>query len=531
MSGQGYDAFISYRRSDGASAASWLRRELTAFRVPKALRDRYGRKLEIYQDTAYERGTSNFYEQSIRPALMNSRHLIVIATPDAVRRAQGEDWIEREVEDFCGGPHAANVLAVRGAGEFDGPLPADLAGRFPHIEIVDLRGASRLWYLNPMKAPRLAGEKLKLIAPLLGIAPAEMPLLRQEEERRQQARLGAAAGVTLGVLAAVSALSIFALQSRFKATAALESSMFSTGRMVQSIAAQLDRQGGGGELRRRILTEACDLIDKLRTEADREPEIASLVTCRHERALAHAALGEDDAARRQLADAIDIATRREAKDGRGDSGEQVVRAHENLAAYLTGAGDLEAAEAELKRMHESAARLSKMHTLNGNFPEAEAEALGQLGDVHLKRGDKAMAGQSYDRAAEALSRAVDQSLEGRDPALLAWLVRLYRLAGEQHLGLADHEAKSRLERALEARARVAAGQGDQPLLDVEEATVLAHLLAISRRSGDLAALARQHGQALASVERALGAQNISDAFRNRAETVRDWLQKQDISAN
>jgi hypothetical protein len=36
------------------------------------LRDRFGRKLAIYLDTAYERGTSDFYEQNIRPALPQS---------------------------------------------------------------------------------------------------------------------------------------------------------------------------------------------------------------------------------------------------------------------------------------------------------------------------------------------------------------------------------------------------------------------------------------------------------------------------
>lgn len=531
MTGPGYDAFVSYRRSDGGTIARWLRRELEAFRPPRSLRDRFARKLKVYQDTAYERGTSDFYEHSIRPALMASRYLLVIATPDAMRRPQGaEDWIQREVDDFARGPNGANVIAVRGAGEFNGPLPADLAARFPNIEIVDLRGASRFWFLNPAKAARLTDEKLKLIAPLLDLPAADMPRLRQEEEKRQQARLGATVGVTFGVLVAISTLSVFALQSRFKATAALESSMFSTGRMIQSIAVQLQREGGADGLRSRLLTEACDLIDKLRTEADREPEIASLVTCRNERAVAHEQLGEHDLARRQLDEAITMASARAAKDGRADSGEQVVRAHQQLVEFFTRRQDTDAAEAALRRLHAEAAALSVKHKFNGNFPEAEGEALGQLGDIVLKRGDKTKAGELYDQAAEAVSRAVDQSLEKREARLLEWLARLYRLGGEQRMELGDDAgAGARFGKALETRARVASGEGDQPMLDVEQATALAHKLAIARRKGDWPAAQKARDEALASIARALAPDNLAEAFKQRAGRVKTWLDQQDLT--
>jgi hypothetical protein len=85
-----YDAFISYRRSDGSNVARWLRRQLEAFRVPRPLRERFGRQLRVYIDTAYERGTSDFYEHKIKPALLGSRFLLVVATPDAMRHAGGQ---------------------------------------------------------------------------------------------------------------------------------------------------------------------------------------------------------------------------------------------------------------------------------------------------------------------------------------------------------------------------------------------------------------------------------------------------------
>jgi hypothetical protein len=185
MAESNYDAFISYRRADGTKVARWMRRELETYRVPKSLRGGFGRKLRVYLDTAYESGTSDFYQQNIKQALLASRFLLVVATPAAMRRAGGaEDWIEREVTDFTAGPNGNNVIAIRAAGEFNAPLPADLARRFPNIEILDLRGAGRMWFLHPTRAARLASEKLKLVAPLLGIPAQEMPRLRQEEEIR-----------------------------------------------------------------------------------------------------------------------------------------------------------------------------------------------------------------------------------------------------------------------------------------------------------------------------------------------------------
>lgn len=94
MSALTYDAFISYRRADGGRTARWLRRELEAFRPPRTLRDRLPERLRIYLDTAYERGTTDFFDNTIRPALLASRFLIVVATPEAVHRPNGQDdWI------------------------------------------------------------------------------------------------------------------------------------------------------------------------------------------------------------------------------------------------------------------------------------------------------------------------------------------------------------------------------------------------------------------------------------------------------
>jgi hypothetical protein len=213
-----YDAFVSYRRSDGENTARWLRRELQAFRPLRSLRDRLPQHLRIYLDTAYERGATDFFENTIKPALLASRWLIVVATPDAVLRpSDHDDWIKREIDEFTRRPNGANLLLVRGGGDFDGPLPADLAARFQHIEIVDLRSVGRFWRFNPLRASRVSDEMLKLIAPITSVAAEDMPALRREQERIQQARIGAAVGVTAAVLVAVSTLTVYALASRARA--------------------------------------------------------------------------------------------------------------------------------------------------------------------------------------------------------------------------------------------------------------------------------------------------------------------------
>src|SRR5262245_19360444 len=137
------DAFICYRRSDGSAAAHWLRAQLQSFKLPRGLAPSGARKLSIYLDSAYERSTTDFYEQEIRPALLASKHLIVVSTPDALNvRPHGRDWILREIEEFEATPRGASIVAVRGAGALDDPLPGALLDRHPNIEIVDLRGAS-----------------------------------------------------------------------------------------------------------------------------------------------------------------------------------------------------------------------------------------------------------------------------------------------------------------------------------------------------------------------------------------------------
>jgi hypothetical protein len=213
-----FDAFISYRRSDGGTFARRLRRRLLDYRLPKPFSARPNRpRLSIYLDTIYERATEDFFEQTIQPALAASRHLIVVQTPSTLRpRSDGEpNWLVREIEYFRALPQGREISVALAKGDFAAPLPAGLRTDFPNIEVVDCRQTR---WLNPLKSSDLL---LTFLAKLYDIPQERMPELRQEDARRR-------AGRTLGLLGAaallvllLSGLLVWALYSRAATRSAL----------------------------------------------------------------------------------------------------------------------------------------------------------------------------------------------------------------------------------------------------------------------------------------------------------------------
>jgi WD40 repeat protein len=208
-----YDAFISYRRSDGASVANWLRRRLQDYTLPPAIAD--GRKkLRIYLDTAFERANEDFWANNIEPALRASRYMVVVATPDTLlRRAGGQNWVEREIDLFLNLPHGRNILAVRAKGEFGAELPGGLMERFPQISIIDLRAFSSTIDRLHERA-HLREHIVTILGTLHNIDSSQMPELRMEDAhnaRRAATRLAMVA-ITLFML--ISGLAIAAFVQR-----------------------------------------------------------------------------------------------------------------------------------------------------------------------------------------------------------------------------------------------------------------------------------------------------------------------------
>jgi WD40 repeat protein len=214
-----YDAFISYRRSDGAKIANWLRRRLQDYKLPPKIAEGR-RKLRVYLDTAFERANEDFWANNIEPALRTSRYLVVVATPDTLQpRADGDqNWVEREIDFFLGLPQGKNVLVVRAKGEFAAEIPARLAQRYPNITIVDMRGFSPLVDPFYVRVP-LREHILTVLGTLHNIESPLMPELRMEDARHARSAATRLAIIALTLFVVISGLAIAALVQRNNARA------------------------------------------------------------------------------------------------------------------------------------------------------------------------------------------------------------------------------------------------------------------------------------------------------------------------
>jgi len=411
-------------------------------------------------DTAYERGATDFFDNTIRPALLASHFLIVVATPDAVLRPSGQDdWIKREIDEFTRGPNGKNLLLVRGGGDFDGPLPADLAARFPHIEIVDLRNVGRFWRLNPLRASRISDELLKLIAPIGGVAAEDMPLLRREQERIQQVRIGAATGATAAVLLAVSTITVYALVSRQRAANALESTLTATGSLVRKLGRTDEASPLTGEARKYLINDVCDLFDGLRKEADADARARPLVVCLAERAKDHEDLKELDDARRAYEDALKEAVAIDVQSGTPDDGRAIVDALDALSGFFQREGDAKALASSLTNGDSIISKLQAEYPEQVFFPEARARRLEQLADLdELPPPEKLIA---FDKAAGLMDEAAQKQIDQKRGRLLTWRAEL--LMSAANVASSAESANGALRRLSAALAATdEASRLDQP---------------------------------------------------------------------
>jgi hypothetical protein len=296
-----FDAFISYRRSDGTKAARRLRQKLQRYDIRKRLKKMKRKKLNVFLDTVYERGAHDFYERNIQPALLSARRLIVLATPDAVLRPSADDWIQREISDFRAHRGAENILVVRAAGDFLAELPGDLSTTAPNIQIIDLRHDGFWSALSPLRSARVVDEWIKLAAPLFDVPTQDMPRLRREQERAQQRALAVAAGAITGAVAFAAALSWYALTQQRASQRTLENSLFAASRVIQTASGLSLPSENEGEKRAMLMT-ACDLFDNLANEDARAQFELEVLNCDIDRVSALIDSNEPDRAGAYLRD-------------------------------------------------------------------------------------------------------------------------------------------------------------------------------------------------------------------------------------
>src|SRR5258705_2752525 len=208
-----YAAFISYSHKD-RKWAQWLHHAIETFQIPK---DFTGRSLKpVFLDRA-ELPSSSDLAASVRESLAQSRHLIVVCSPDAAHSR----WVNEEVRTFKSLGGADRILCLIVAGEPSSASAGHEDCFPPALRFAVADGELTATPANePLAADVRPGKddkraaRLKIIAGLLGV-PLDR-LLQREQARRQRRLAFIAAASALGCVA-FGALAAVALVARSEA--------------------------------------------------------------------------------------------------------------------------------------------------------------------------------------------------------------------------------------------------------------------------------------------------------------------------
>lgn len=217
-----WDAFISYRRRDGAPLARYVRRRLLRFRLPReviaridpAARDMHARGPHIWLDTAYERPSDDFLTHKVFPALDRAERLIVLCTPAALEPLASPagpqpNWLERELTHFIDRDRhrtdARPIDVVLGPDAAEDAFPGPLRER-PRLDWIDLRAFDRHRW-NPLDESRDAAIA-KLVAGLYSVSEEDLPTLQRAE--RRQRMLWLVVGTILAIIVAIAMIMLAA---------------------------------------------------------------------------------------------------------------------------------------------------------------------------------------------------------------------------------------------------------------------------------------------------------------------------------
>ena len=237
-----YTAFISYSHAD-AKWATWLHRSLERFVVPAKLRPADAKNAAprktlapVFIDRA-EFASSADLTESVRQALENSLHLIVVCSP----KAAASRWVNEEVRLFRQMGRSRNILCLL----VDGEPAADAAAGascYPATLRFQLDAAGALTSTlstTPLGAdvrPRhdAPGDALlKLIAGMLGV-PFDQ--LRQRARERQRRLVAAAAITGFAVISAIGIAAYRAREAQSVAAAAQRAELAAKGRYREYVA-------------------------------------------------------------------------------------------------------------------------------------------------------------------------------------------------------------------------------------------------------------------------------------------------------
>ncbi|MDF1752873.1 MAG: toll/interleukin-1 receptor domain-containing protein [Verrucomicrobiales bacterium] len=227
-----YWAFISYSQVDQAWA-EWLHRSLERYTVPKTLvgaeterGHRVPRRVyPVFRDRD-ELPTGAKFTEMLETALQNSKYLIVICSPNAVKSR----WVNEEIKHFKKIGREDRIIYLIVDGE---PCASD--GRpgyraesecFPKAARfgVDENGEITGQRTEPIAADVRPGKdgktnaKLKILAGVLGVGYAE---LTRRDHARKVRRMWLLTSISLALLAVMTTLAVLFLLERNKAEEAL----------------------------------------------------------------------------------------------------------------------------------------------------------------------------------------------------------------------------------------------------------------------------------------------------------------------
>jgi hypothetical protein len=215
-----YRAFISYSHAD-LKVAQWLHRALERYRLPPRLVGEQtavgtvpARLAPIFRDRDELPAAGNLTEE-LCAALLDSDFLIVVASPAAAESR----WVNEEVRLFKQMHGEARVLALIAD---DNPGERGSADAFPPALRfhVDAQGAITDQPVEPIAADIRSGKdgkrlaKLKLVAGLTGLPLDD---LVQRESARRQGWLMGIASASLALVAAMTVLTVAAIQGQREA--------------------------------------------------------------------------------------------------------------------------------------------------------------------------------------------------------------------------------------------------------------------------------------------------------------------------
>lgn len=536
---QQFDAFISYRRSDGERIARRLRRRLQSYDISRRLKaPGRRRRLTVFLDTIYERGTVDFYDKNILPALTASRFLVVVATPDAVRRAEGtDDWIGREISDFRHHCDPEHILVVRAAGDLLSELPGDLSVTAPNVQIIDLRQDGLWSVLSPLRASRLADEWLKLVAPLFDVTPEEMPRLRREQEKIQQARVSVALGAVAGAVIFATGVAALAVSATLKSDATVAESLFTIGQLIRgtnSLSADEDLDSN----RQELLMMECDLFDALAGGMTPRGFELEHVMCGTDRANALYQAGEPEAAGRLLAQLLQGSEARFEADPKPDTARALKMTLDLDWAFVlaTGANDDadDPAPALTVNLDRMAAALQSLPT-DTNLYKGVKERLWDLIERAEEAGRFAESRRLMKRGLQAFTRTAEAGND--DPAVdpdARRAVLIDRAILQRRLAWLDVEHLDQPVRAeaaaAEALALLDAGhagaqtpEGEMSSKMIWERVLAEEVMGLAKQKSDQADEARAaFERALTSLE-LLRTRDLNDKAREQADRESQFL--------